>query len=145
MGFFTILASAICTGRGSVHTFEVDPSLIHLITESIAMNQGIGPIYLNCMAVADKIGECTAFSPYQANNLSTNQLFPSTLNSKHVSGDHSQTRILTITIDDYCRITSLFPDLVKMDIEGAEALAIPGMAQTLREGRPTLLLEVHPQ
>jgi FkbM family methyltransferase len=34
-------------------------------------------------------------------------------------------------------------DLVKMDIEGAEALALPGMARLLRDARPVVVLELH--
>jgi hypothetical protein len=35
------------------------------------------------------------------------------------------------------------PDVVKMDIEGGEVLAIPGMRRVLREQRPVVLLELH--
>jgi FkbM family methyltransferase len=35
------------------------------------------------------------------------------------------------------------PDLIKMDIEGGEVLALPGMARLLAERRPVLLLELH--
>ncbi len=35
------------------------------------------------------------------------------------------------------------PQVVKMDIEGGEVLALPGMRQVLREARPILLLELH--
>jgi FkbM family methyltransferase len=35
------------------------------------------------------------------------------------------------------------PRLVKMDIEGGEVLALPGMRRLLRESRPVVLLELH--
>jgi len=35
------------------------------------------------------------------------------------------------------------PDLVKMDIEGGEVFALPGMERTLKEHHPILLLELH--
>ena len=34
-------------------------------------------------------------------------------------------------------------DFVKMDIEGAEVLALPGMRRLLREARPTVIIEFH--
>jgi FkbM family methyltransferase len=35
------------------------------------------------------------------------------------------------------------PDLIKMDIEGGEALAVKGMERLLHEARPVLLMELH--
>ncbi len=35
------------------------------------------------------------------------------------------------------------PQVVKMDIEGGEVLALPGMRRILRQARPILLLEIH--
>ena len=37
------------------------------------------------------------------------------------------------------------PQVVKMDIEGGEVLALPGMARVLAEARPLLLMELHGQ
>jgi hypothetical protein len=35
------------------------------------------------------------------------------------------------------------PQLVKMDIEGGEVLALPGMRRLLAEARPLMLMELH--
>jgi FkbM family methyltransferase len=35
------------------------------------------------------------------------------------------------------------PDFIKLDVEGAEALAVAGMMGTLRDSRPGLLIELH--
>ena len=35
------------------------------------------------------------------------------------------------------------PDVIKMDIEGGEVLALPGAARLLKEKHPLLLLELH--
>lgn len=37
------------------------------------------------------------------------------------------------------------PQIVKMDIEGGEVLALPGMQRLLQEARPVMLLELHGQ
>ena len=52
--------------------------------------------------------------------------------------------IPAITIDDYCRSTGIQPTIMKMDIEGAEVLAIPGATETLRTCRPIVFLSLHP-
>ena len=57
-------------------------------------------------------------------------------------GDHDGGRF--ITLDSYMERTGDRPALMKMDIEGAEAVAFKGMDKVLKECRPTIILEVHP-
>ncbi len=49
------------------------------------------------------------------------------------------------TGDQLCAEQSLAPDLVKIDIEGHELACLRGLVQTLRDHRPTLCLELHPE
>lgn len=63
------------------------------------------------------------------------------LNNIYVS-DRSGPR--TTTIDDYL-LDALVPDIVKIDIEGAEAAAVRGMASLLERHQPKLYIEVHPK
>lgn len=62
------------------------------------------------------------------------------LNNLYIS-DSSGPR--TTTIDDYVLKASI-PDVIKIDIEGAEATAVQGMASLLEKHRPILYIEVHP-
>ena len=48
----------------------------------------------------------------------------------------------TVTVDDVRAERNLRVDLVKMDVEGHEPAALAGMAQTIREDRPALLIEI---
>lgn len=51
--------------------------------------------------------------------------------------------INTDTGDAICSSLDLAPDLVKIDVEGAEMMVLKGLATTLKQFHPTLLLEVH--
>jgi FkbM family methyltransferase len=119
----------------------MDPNLINLAMRSLILNENVGPVQLNCAAISDKSGESVSFSPYQEGNPSTNQLNRQTSDNQ----GHTQLRVATITIDDYCARNLVSPDLIKMDIEGAEAFAVSGMSQTLTQNRPILILEIHPK
>ena len=57
-------------------------------------------------------------------------------------GDHEGGRV--ITLDGYMDRTGSRPNLIKMDIEGAEAVAFKGMERVLEACRPTIILEIHP-
>jgi FkbM family methyltransferase len=52
--------------------------------------------------------------------------------------------IETITLDLFCSESSLRPNLVKIDVEGAELLVLRGAAKLLREVYPIIILAVHP-
>ncbi|MDY6786469.1 MAG: FkbM family methyltransferase [Cyanobacteriota bacterium] len=54
-------------------------------------------------------------------------------------------QVSTLKLDDFVEFTGLVPDLVKMDIEGAEYDAVMGMLQTLDRAKPHLILEQQPQ
>ena len=49
--------------------------------------------------------------------------------------------VRTVTLDDYARRVGRMPDVIKMDIEGAEHIAMMGATEILREGRPPAVVE----
>lgn len=55
-----------------------------------------------------------------------------------------KTSISTLTLDTFCTETKLRPNLLKIDVEGAELLVLRGAAKLLRESCPPIILAVHP-
>lgn len=57
---------------------------------------------------------------------------------------HASIQVEGFSLDDFVyRRDHLQPDVVKMDIEGGEVLALPGMRQVLAQARPIVFLELH--
>lgn len=55
-------------------------------------------------------------------------------------------RVPVIALDSYVREHKLGQvDFIRMDIEGAEAMALAGAADILERDRPNILLEIHPE
>ena len=51
-----------------------------------------------------------------------------------------------VTLDDFCAERGIAQvDFIRMDIEGAELMALQGAAGILDRDRPHVLLEIHPQ
>lgn len=65
-------------------------------------------------------------------------------NKKTIDGSYEKTHKKQMTLDSFCEKYALRPDLIKIDIEGAEILALKGARKTLHHYRPTLFLSVHP-
>jgi hypothetical protein len=49
----------------------------------------------------------------------------------------------SVSLDDYCERLGLRPTLVKLDIEGAEILALAGMRRVCTKYRPIIIMEYH--
>jgi FkbM family methyltransferase len=49
--------------------------------------------------------------------------------------------VMSLALDDFVRQTGIAPDLIKMDIEGAEYDALMGMRSTIQSTKPHLILE----
>ncbi|MGI9450553.1 MAG: FkbM family methyltransferase [Geminicoccaceae bacterium] len=54
-------------------------------------------------------------------------------------------QIETVTLDDFFHERGVVPDVIKMDVQGAELEALKGGERLLRDHHPVLFLEVHPK
>jgi Methyltransferase FkbM domain len=64
--------------------------------------------------------------------------------SPEAAGDPDAVEIPVRTLDSLREDLGFHPDLVKIDVEGYEIAVLRGASRTLREDRPVLFLEVHP-
>jgi len=136
LGYFSLLSSKICK---EVHSFELDPKLVSEFQESLNRNPVIEEVYLNCVAISDKTGDLVSYTPKQYQNRSTNQI-----NFKENKNFSYKIMTPTLSLDHYCRKKELFPNLLKMDIEGAEIIAIDGMSRVI-QNTEKIIIEVHPK
>jgi FkbM family methyltransferase len=123
MGEETLLFSELVGASGQVIAVEAHPHTFECLTTMVRLNQLRNVETLN-VAVADKPGELSI----------TN--FDSHLPNTVLSADSNGLRVRTEALD---RIASRFGvtkiDLLKMNIEGAERLAIKGMRGMIRNTR----------
>jgi len=133
LGFYSAVASQHCR-RGSVHSFEMDPELVGEIWKNLEGNDARSA-HVTCAAVWEDDGILVSFSPHISGNKSTNQVV--------VPTEERSTHVPSLSIDSYCDRHDAHPDIVKIDVEGAELQVLRGMEATLSEVN-TLFLEVHP-
>jgi len=129
VGFFSLLASAAVAPLGQVIAFEPLPRNLELLRANLALND-VRNVLIHEAAVAD----CPGHARF------TDDASPS---MGRMTTDEGIT-VPTVAIDDLVAAGTLPPpDVIKMDIEGAESLALAGAHDTLLQHRPLLYLSTH--
>jgi FkbM family methyltransferase len=135
IGLYTLTAAQQVGPSGQVYSFEPVPATAARLREHIALNQ-LNNVVVEEMAVSNAAGTVPIYLPPASN---------SGMASVHAYTDelHAAVAVPATTLDAY---TAGWPAvrLVKMDIEGAEWLALQGMAQLLATRHPALLMELEP-
>jgi FkbM family methyltransferase len=129
IGFFTIIAARQVGSRGKVVAFDPLPENIRWLQHNADLND-LGQIE----AVEAAVGAEHGTARVQRG---------ATAVWAHVS-ETGDDVVRLVGIDAGIADGSLpVPDLVKIDIEGAEVAALDGMRETLARHRPTLIVELH--
>jgi FkbM family methyltransferase len=135
IGFFTLLAASRVGPKGRVHAFEARADNLALLRRSVADN-GFANVEVHQCAVSDRAGSLAFFA-------SGTWYSNGRIVGDDEAGSEQLPRVAAVALDaalaDAPRI-----DVVKMDIEGAEARALAGMRALLRRHRPVLLTEFSP-
>lgn len=70
------------------------------------------------------------------------------MNSRVVKKDHHlyhKTTRQQVSLDDFCQSQKIVPDIIKIDVEGAEYDVIKGATQLLTRHSPIIFLSLHPK
>jgi FkbM family methyltransferase len=138
IGYITLLlARAVGTG-GQVIAFEALPGNLERLRTNIALNGLESRIQVVPKGVCDSSRQ-VHFQVHSSGGMGKVE------GSAGREIDYQETlSVPGICLDDFVYIEKHPPpEVVKMDIEGGEVLALPGMVKVLDEARPLLLLELH--
>jgi FkbM family methyltransferase len=130
--------------KGLVVSFEPSPAN-RSILEWHQKSNDVSPWMIIPKAVSDIDAEQEEFFLIDSGDSPMNSLTSGVPGMPLMSGrDIRNSSIQTISLDTFCSEANLRPDLVKIDVEGAELLVLGGAAKLLSESHPTIILAVHP-
>jgi FkbM family methyltransferase len=137
VGLFTFAAAACAGPSGRVVAFEPDSWLVQLLRRSARLQRASAPVDIIPSAVAESIG-IRSFSLARRSR-SANYL--AEYGSSQTGGAIETHSVVAVSLD---WIAEQFPapNLIKIDVEGAEAEVIRGGMRLLAERLPILICEV---
>ena len=127
VGYYTLFASTLIGNSGKVVAFEPEPENMRMLEEHI------------------KINGCTNVIPVQKalSDAPDILLFDGTKRSMCKLSDSGNIKVECTTLDTFILESGVSPEILKMDIEGAEIRALRGADNCLSEIRPEIILSVH--
>jgi len=130
VGYLTLLASKLVGPTGRVVAFEPAAKTAAQLRAQLVAN-GLQNVEIEECAVCDKVGT----SQFAVDTYSVMAHLSDTASSGTVT-------VRTSTLDEVVKGRQA-PDLIKIDIEGAELLALAGARRLLATKRPALIVELH--
>ncbi|MFH1656592.1 MAG: FkbM family methyltransferase [Candidatus Nealsonbacteria bacterium] len=145
IGYFTLLAAKLVGPSGKVYAFEPEPKNFNYLKDNIKINN-YNHVFLNQKAVSDKQGITKLFiCSYDTGHHTINQNKGIEVYSSGREIQEKSIEIETIILDDFLRDKTNKVDILKIDVEGAELLAVKGMKGILEKNRNIkILLEFFP-
>jgi FkbM family methyltransferase len=135
--------TSLCLGKavgseGKVFCFEALPENQERLRENLALNPDLSQFTVVPLAVADKPGE-VQFLVHASDDMGK------VVGSAGREAKYQDTITIQATsLDDYVyNQGNPPPEVIKMDIEGGEILALPGMKRVLAQAKPLMLVELH--
>ncbi len=129
IGFLTLLFSKLAGGTGRVTAFEPDPENFRLLSRNVAAN---GRANVTCLHKAAASATGTLKLYFSEEHRGDHRIFDSGDGRKYVE-------VPAAAIDDVLGPGGRV-DFIKMDIQGAEYLALLGMEKTIKNSRGLVML-----
>jgi FkbM family methyltransferase len=146
-GMMSLYMGGITGPRGRVYAFEPSPANGAVLKFHCEHNRRLNIQPVNA-AVSNKHNGSVSFflldgGLHSGNSLTFDREFVPNLDQA-LHSTQKEIRVETVTVDGFCEAHNITPDLIKIDVEGAEILVLEGARQTLIKKRPALILAVHP-
>ena len=138
IGYFSLLSKVY---GSPAHVVLVDPNPEAL--SIAASNLIVNGMSTNCSFVlafvSDTINDKVRF--YTAGSGAAGSIYPE--HAKTAAKANSWFWAQTLTVDEIAHRTGLFPDFIKIDVEGAEAGVLNGISNVLKEKKMMITVEMH--
>ncbi len=138
VGYFTLLASRRVGPSGTVLSVEPNPFAFDQLQGNVGRND-LSNVLVQHTACGDSRGVVKLYLHTESNSSMASLYTADAAGSTAVE-------VPCTTLDELCQEQGVNrARLVKIDVEGAELFVLRGMKRIMREMRPAIVLELHPQ
>jgi FkbM family methyltransferase len=133
-GYYTVLAAKLVGSQGTVVALEPVVRNLAYLYKHISINIDNENVILLPMACCERF----SLRPFSTGiNYATGHI------TAQDDDEGKLTLVPTVTVDIIVEALDLIPDVMKIDVEGAEFKVLEGAGKTIREAKPDIFLSTH--
>ena len=139
VGFYTLLASRLMGDMGRIFAFEASPQTFNFLRRNTESKKNV---FIINNAVSEKEGQMTFFE-FDLYYCESNTLDPDIFKKQDwaKTAVPREIKIDTISMDYFCTDNAISPDIMKIDVEGAELSVIKGSMKMIENNHPMIIME----
>jgi FkbM family methyltransferase len=141
-GLYSIAAARGVGPDGRVFAFEPARKTAEALRRHLAWNGVADHVEVIDAAVADRAG-AEAFWEHETSFLASLVEDSPRREETRFAAPVAERRLRTLTLGGFCELRGLEPDVVKIDVEGAEARVLAGARPLLERRKGVFFVEVH--
>jgi FkbM family methyltransferase len=135
IGYFTLLAAKLVGKNGKVFSLEPEPRNYGYLKKNIEINDYKNVVAVQ-KAVSDKNGKTRLYiCDYDTGHHTINKFEGVRAYARGRLVKEKSIEIETVTLDEFFKGKEELIDVIKMDVEGAEALVLAGMDNILKKNK----------
>lgn len=139
VGWFTLLAAKFGGRHAEIHAFEPRPDTARMLKRTISDNGLRDQVHVWEYALSNQWAELELCWSNNDGNPG-NSFLATTPDHGGLAG---KTKVFTAILDEF--LPEIAPDIVKIDVEGAEPLVFMGAVNAIKRKRPPVLSELFPR
>lgn len=144
IGLVSLPAASVLAKDGRVYAFEPAAANVGVLQRHLRLNNAenveLVPVLVGMRDHAE-VPFYESAGPHGQNAV----ILKSEATLRSEQGGYRQTKRRQIALDGFCHERRIAPEVIKIDVEGAELGVIAGAEQTLITHRPIVYLSVHPR
>ena len=138
IGYVSLALARAVGPKGQVVAFEPLPDNVSRLHSNIELNPEGSRVRVVEAAVGDRTGD-TQFLIHRSGAMGKMKA-----SKGRAEAYQDEIRVQVIAVDDWIEDQDEpIPGLIKIDVEGGEALVLAGLERTLKKARPMILVELH--
>ena len=138
IGLVTMPLSEVIAAPGRVFAFEPSTANRATLRQHLSLNEITNVEVVEQLVGDSDVDDVVLFEHAGVSGMNTRARVKS-------SDTYLETRHAQCTLDTFCRTHAIQPDVIKIDVEGAEFAVLEGAREILAAARPILVISIHPQ